>query len=50
MKSVHKGMINTENYIIPKAKLTCEEVITYRKSFRLVASLNNAEELKNMSA
>jgi hypothetical protein len=42
-------MINTENFIIPKAKLSYEEVISYRKSFRVVASLNNAEHLKKLS-
>jgi len=38
LKSVHRAAITADTYIIPKAKLSCEEVASFRKSFRLVAA------------
>ncbi len=43
-------MSTIESFTTPKPKLTQEEVAAYRRSFRLIASLDSLTKLKSISA
>lgn len=50
MKSVQKGLGVSENYIVPKAKLSSEDVASFRRAFRFVASLTDLQHVKLLPA